>query len=246
VRIVTDPDDAADAPAADGGSLPGRRAVRSFVVRAGRITGAQSRALEELWPRFGLECGAQPLDPAAVFGRIAPLTVEIGFGSGEHLAALAQAHPGRDHLGIEVHPPGVGRLLLLAGRAGLTNLRIVCHDAVEVLERAVAPGSIDEFLILFPDPWPKKRHHKRRLIQPAFVRLVADRLRPGGVLRLATDWEPYAAQMLEVLGGCEMLENLSPAGAFMPRPEGRAPTRFEQRGTRLGHAVWDLAFRRRS
>jgi tRNA (guanine-N7-)-methyltransferase len=227
-------------------SLPAcRRAVRSFVVRAGRITEAQRRALDELWPRYGVDFSAVSLDPAGVFGRPAPLTVEVGFGNGEHLAALAAAQPERNFLGIEVHEPGVGHLLLLAERAGLTNLRVIRHDAVEVLEHMVPRASIDELLILFPDPWPKKRHHKRRLIQPAFVALAAARLKPGGVLRLATDWEPYAEQMLEVCGDCALLRNLAPAGGFMPRPDDRAPTRFERRGKRLGHDVRDLAFERR-
>ena len=169
--------------------------------------------------------------------------LEIGFGNGEHLAALAAAHPERDYFGIEVHRPGVGHLLLLASTNNLTNLRASSHDAVEVLRDQIAEGSLDEVLVLFPDPWHKKRHHKRRLIQPPFVELIASRLRQGGVLRLATDWEEYALQMLEVLSAAKTLFiNLSPTGDWMPRPEERAPTRFEKRGARLGHGVWDLAF----
>ena len=222
------------------------RAIRSFVVRAGRMTVGQSRALEDLWPRFGVEYSPQPLDLDALFGRTAPRTLEIGFGNGEHLAALARTHPERDYLGIEVHRPGVGHLLMLAAADQLTNIRTSQHDAVEVLREQIVPGALDELLLLFPDPWHKKRHHKRRLVQPPFVELVASRLRPGGVFRLATDWENYAAQMLEVLGAAPALfENLSATGDWMPRPEERAPTRFEKRGTRLGHGVWDLAFRRR-
>jgi tRNA (guanine-N7-)-methyltransferase len=222
-----------------------RRPIRSFVMRAGRMTAGQSRALEDLWPRFGLDYAAAPLDLPALFGRDAPRTLEIGFGNGEHLAKLAAAHPERDYLGIEVHRPGVGHLLMLAESAGLTNLRVSDHDAVEVLNQQIPPATLDEVLVLFPDPWHKKRHHKRRLIQPPFIELLATRLRPGGVLRLATDWEEYALQMLDVLRGAPALfANLSPGGDWMPRPEERAPTRFEKRGARLGHGVWDLAFRR--
>lgn len=220
------------------------RSIRSFVTRSGRITAAQQRALELLWPRYGVEFAAQPLERRALFGREAPFTVEIGFGNGENLLALASEHPGRDFLGIEVHRPGVGRLLLGLEARALGNVRVICHDAVEVLERQIAPQSVDEFLILFPDPWPKKRHHKRRLIQPPFAELLSSRLAEGGLLRLATDWQPYAEEMLETLAATAGLENLAPGGAFAPRPPERVPTRFEVRGERLGHEVWDLAFRR--
>jgi tRNA (guanine-N7-)-methyltransferase len=169
------------------GGEPPHRAIRSFVVRGGRITEAQERALVDLWPRFGLDHGADPLDLDAVYGRSAPRIVEIGFGNGENLAALAQARPDVDVLGIEVHRPGVGRLLLTADQLGLANLRVICHDAVEVLGQRIAPGSLDQVLIFFPDPWHKKRHHKRRLVQPGFAALVASRLKPGGIVRLATD-----------------------------------------------------------
>ncbi len=223
-----------------------RRSIRSFVVRAGRITVAQTRALEELWPRYGVEYSAVPLDLDTLFGRRAPRVVEIGFGNGEHLAALAALYPERDFLGIEVHRPGVGHLLLLASQNGSTNVRASCHDAVEVFQHQLAPDSLDDIYVLFPDPWHKKRHHKRRLIQPPFVALLVSRLRAGGVLHLATDWQPYAEQMLEVLRANAELENLSPTNDWMPRPEQRAPTRFEKRGARLGHGVWDLAFRRRA
>jgi tRNA (guanine-N7-)-methyltransferase len=222
------------------------RPIRSFVVRAGRLTAGQARALEDLWPRYGVEFSPAPLDFERVFDRAAPRTLEIGFGNGEHLAALAAAHPQRDYFGIEVHRPGVGHLLMLAAERGLTNVRASQHDAVEVLREQIAPGALDEVLILFPDPWHKKRHHKRRLIQPPFVELIGSRLRAGGVLRLATDWEEYARQMLDVLGAAGALfANESPSGDWMPRPEERTPTRFERRGARLGHGVWDLAFRRR-
>ena len=221
------------------------RPIRSFVMRTGRMTAGQTRALEDLWPRYGVEFSPQPLLLDALFGRVAPRTLEIGFGNGEHLAALATLHPERDYLGIEVHRPGVGHLLLLAATNNLTNVRASSHDAVEVLREQIAESSLDEVLVLFPDPWHKKRHHKRRLIQPPFVELIASRLRQGGVLRLATDWEEYALQMLEVLNAASALfANLSPARDWMPRPEERAPTRFEKRGARLGHGVWDLAFGR--
>jgi tRNA (guanine-N7-)-methyltransferase len=224
---------------------PRDRPIRSFVVRAGRMTTGQTRALEEFWPRYGVEFSPVSLDLDALFGRSAPRTFEIGFGNGEHLAALALAHPERDYFGIEVHRPGVGHLFMLAAANGSTNLRASQHDAVEVLREQIAPAALDELLLLFPDPWHKKRHHKRRLIQPPFVELAASRLKAGGVFRLATDWEEYAVQMLEVLGASSSFTNLSPSGGWMPRPDERAPTRFEKRGARLGHGVWDLAFARR-
>jgi len=223
---------------------PRRRAVRSFVVRAGRMTAAQERAWTELWPRYGIETGNALLDLRAIFGRDAPVTLEIGFGNGESLVALAAAHPERDFLGLEVHRPGVGHLMLRAEELGLTNVRAVCRDAVEVLQQCIAPGSLDEVLLYFPDPWPKKRHHKRRIVQPEFVALVASRLREGGTFRMATDWQPYSVHMLEVASGCARLRNASPDGGFVPRPDSRPLTRFERRGQRLGHGVWDLAFTR--
>jgi tRNA (guanine-N7-)-methyltransferase len=221
------------------------RPIRSFVMRAGRTTVGQARALEEYWPRYGVEYSPTPLALDALFGRVAPRTLEIGFGNGEHLVALATAHPERDYLGVEVHLPGVGHLLMLSAANNLTNVRASRHDAVEVLRGQVPPASLDEVLVLFPDPWHKKRHHKRRLIQPPFVELIASRMRVGGIFRLATDWEEYALQMLEVLTAADgLFANLSPSGDWMPRPEERAPTRFEKRGARLGHGVWDLAFSR--
>jgi tRNA (guanine-N7-)-methyltransferase len=225
-----------------------RRGIRSFVMRAGRMTVAQSRALRELWPRVGIDWppAQMPLDVNALFNRDAPLTVEIGFGNGATLARLAAAHPERNYLGIEVHPPGVGHLLLAAEAAQLGNLRIVAHDAVEVMRSALAESSIDELLLQFPDPWPKKRHHKRRLVQPEFALLAASRLRRGGAWRLATDWEPYALHMQETLNACALLENAAADGGAVPRPAWRELTRFEQRGRRLGHGVWDFEFRRRT
>jgi tRNA (guanine-N7-)-methyltransferase len=221
------------------------RSIRSFVTRAGRITAAQQRALETLWPQYGLDYRDEPLALAQLFGRGAPCTLEIGFGNGANLVALARAHPERNYLGVEVHRPGVGRLLLALEQESLGNVRVVCHDAVEVLERQIAPGSLAEILILFPDPWPKKRHHKRRLVQAAFVALAERALAAGGVLRLATDWQPYALEMLAVLSAVPGLRNLAADGGFVTRPAERAPTRFELRGTRLGHEVWDLAFAHR-
>jgi tRNA (guanine-N7-)-methyltransferase len=219
------------------------RTVRSFVTRAGRLTVAQERALVELWPKFGIAFEARPQDLDALFGRRAPRIMEIGFGNGDHLAALAGAHPECDYLGVEVHRPGVGHLLLAMERHALANVRIVCHDAVEVLEQQIPLRSLDEVIILFPDPWPKKRHHKRRLIQAPFVALLVERLKTGGLLRLATDWEAYAEQMLDVLEADPHLQNLAAPERFMPRAAARAQTRFERRGERLGHALWDLAYR---
>ncbi|MFZ9478986.1 MAG: tRNA (guanosine(46)-N7)-methyltransferase TrmB [Steroidobacteraceae bacterium] len=235
-------------PTAAAGSPPQRR-IRSYVLRAGRITAAQQRALQELWPRYGID-GPAPgvtayLDPQQLFGRVAPLAVEIGFGNGDNLLALARREPERNFLGLEVHRAGVGHLMHQAAEADLHNLRIACHDAVEVFSQQLAPGSVDEVLILFPDPWHKTRHHKRRLIQPEFVDLLASRLRLGGHLSLATDWEPYAIHMLEVIGANAALRNRAPTGSgYVPRPDWRALTRFERRGQRLGHGVYDLSFER--
>jgi tRNA (guanine-N7-)-methyltransferase len=219
-----------------------RRPIRSFVLRAGRITAAQERALQHLWPRYGLELGEVPFDWDAVFGRTAPRCLEIGFGSGELLAALAAANPAVDYLGIEVHRSGVGRLLLEAERLALSNLRIVCHDAVEVLATGMRDASLAEMLIFFPDPWHKKRHHKRRLVDPTFIAAAARKLAAGGILRLATDWQPYAERMLEVCNAEPTLVSLSPDRTYVARPSFRPPTRFERRGERLGHGVWDLAY----
>jgi tRNA (guanine-N7-)-methyltransferase len=221
-----------------------RRPIRSFVLRAGRVTAAQERALAELWPRYGLDFEGAPIDLDRAFGRSAPRCLEIGFGAGEVIGALAQTNPQVDYLGIEVHRSGVGRLLQLAARAELANLRVVCHDAVEVLASSVADRSFDSILIFFPDPWHKKRHHKRRLIDAPFVEMLADKLRSHGVLRLATDWRDYAEQMLAVCNACPRLVSQSTGHTYVTRPEFRPPTRFERRGTRLGHGTWDLAYSR--
>jgi tRNA (guanine-N7-)-methyltransferase len=218
--------------------------IRSFVVRAGRIGPGQARALATLAPRFVLPFVAAPVDFARVFGRVAPLAVEIGFGMGSAMAAIAAAAPGVDFVGIEVHPPGVGALLQRIDEMGLENVRIVQHDAVDVLESMIAPASLAAIRIFFPDPWHKKRHHKRRLIQAPFVRLLASRLAPGATLHCATDWLPYAEQMLAVLGAEPMLANAAGDG-FAPRPASRPTTKFEQRGLDRGHGVRDLVFTRR-
>lgn len=208
------------------------------------MTEGQSRALQELWPQFGIELEQQRLDLDEVFGRRAPRCVEIGFGIGEVIGSLAQANPQIDYLGIEVHRPGVGRLLQFCAASSLANVRIICHDAVEVLEQNIADASIDELLIFFPDPWHKKRHHKRRLVDAAFAQLLARKLRARGILRMATDWQDYAQQMLEVGNACAEFESLSSDRTFVERFHGRSATRFERRGERLGHGVWDLAYRR--
>jgi len=220
------------------------RPIRSFVRREGRITKAQERALTELWPRYGVDAGDAPLDFRALFGRAAPVHVEIGFGNGDVLAAMAARHPEYDYLGIEVHRPGIGALLRRLEAAGLGNARVMRADAKEVLARNIPDAALSAVNIFFPDPWPKKRHHKRRLIQPEFAELVRRKLQPGGMLHLATDWRDYAEQMLDVLSQTPGFENTAGAGAFAPRPEERPLTKFEQRGKRLGHEVYDLSFRR--
>lgn len=219
------------------------RTIRSYVLRQGRVSKAQRRACETLLPRFGIPFRAEPLDFDRVFGRRAPRILEIGFGMGETTAAIAEAHPETDFLGIEVHTPGVGSLLREIDARQLTNIRIVQHDAVEVLGQMIAPGSMDGMHVFFPDPWPKKRHHKRRLIQPGFVALLASRLKAGAYVHAATDWQEYAEQMLAVCSAEPCLENT--AAAFAERPDYRPLTKFEIRGLGLGHGVWDIVFRRR-
>jgi tRNA (guanine-N7-)-methyltransferase len=208
------------------------------------MTEAQARALDQFWSRYGIESGNTLLDLPRVFGRDAPRTLEIGFGNGENLAALAAAHPDQDFIGAEVHAPGVGQLLQKAAAAGLGNLRVTRQDAVELLRECMAPQSLDIILVLFPDPWHKKRHHKRRLINAGFAALAASRLKPGGTLQLATDWTPYAEWMCEVLNAAAEFSNRSPEGTYVPRNPGRLRTRFEARGERLGHAVHDLCYER--
>ena len=227
---------------------PPRRPIRSFVLRQGRLTPAQARAFAELWPRYGIDRppGAD-LDLAALFGNDQPVWLEIGFGNGETLATLAARHPERNFLGVEVHGPGVGHLLLACERLGLTNLRLLRQDAVDLLDSGLPPASLAGVYLLFPDPWPKQRHHKRRILNPAFLVKLARVLRPGGTFHAATDWEPYAQQMLEVLTAAgDQFHNTAGPGQFAPRPADRPLTKFERRGQGLGHGVWDLIFTRRA
>jgi len=223
-----------------------RHAIRSYVLRTGRITRAQTRALEELLPRFGIPYSESVLDLDAVFGRRAPRALEIGFGNGDTLIELASKTPETNFIGVEVHPPGIGHCLLAVESLGLSNVRVIAHDAVEVLAQQIPPASLDEVLIYFPDPWPKKRHHKRRIVQPEFAALVSDRLKPRGTFHLATDWEPYALHMLDVLNAEPQLVNAARDGRWIENPAARAATRFEQRGRRLGHEVFNLEYRRRA
>ena len=216
--------------------------IRSFVLRQGRVSKAQRHAVDTLLSVYGIPFAPGALDFERVFGRRAPTILEIGFGMGETTAAIAQAQPHNNYLGIEVHTPGVGALLKLIGAGSLANLRIVQHDAVEVLEHMIAPASLAGAHIFFPDPWPKKRHHKRRLIQPALVALLASRLAPGACLHAATDWEEYAGQILAVFAAEPGLANT--AEGFAPRPDYRPLTKFESRGLKLGHGVWDIVFRK--
>ncbi|MFM9271708.1 tRNA (guanosine(46)-N7)-methyltransferase TrmB [Halomonas elongata] len=223
-----------------------RRGIKSYVLRAGRMTAAQTRGLEEVWPRLGmtLDAGRQDLD--ALFGRRAPRVVEIGFGMGASLIEQAESHPDTDFIGIEVHAPGVGKLLDEADKRDLTNLRVYREDALTVLEHCLPESSLDTVQLFFPDPWPKKKHHKRRIVQPAFVELVRTRLKPGGTLHMATDWEAYAEWMAEVMAAAPGYANTADADTapYVPRPAYRPLTKFEARGERLGHGVWDLIHRR--
>lgn len=220
-----------------------RQPIRSFVLRQGRMSDGQKRAIDELLPRYGIPYAVGVLDYTACFGRQAPVVLEIGCGMGDTTAHIAAARPDTNFIGIEVHGPGVGNLCKLIEEQGLSNLRVMQHDATEVVRDMLAPDSLAGIHVYFPDPWPKKRHHKRRILQPAFVAQLASRLAPGGYLHCATDWEDYALHMLEVLGAEPLLENT--AADYAPRPEWRPLTKFEARGLRLGHGVWDLVFRRR-
>lgn len=221
------------------------RPIRSFVRREGRLTPGQQRAFETLWPRWGIDFAPVPLDLASVFGNTRPVYLEIGFGNGEGLIDMARRHPERNYLGIEVHGPGVGHLLRRIDEFGCTNVRVIRHDAVEVLDRMLPDQSFTGIFLFFPDPWHKKRHHKRRLVQPRFVDTVARLLKPGGVFHAATDWEDYAQHMITCLEqASDRFENTAGAGRFADRPSWRPLTKFEQRGRRLGHEVWDLVFRR--
>jgi tRNA (guanine-N7-)-methyltransferase len=221
-----------------------QRAIRSFELRQGRVTDAQKRAFTEHWPKFGLDYRGERRDFEQVFGRSAPRVVEIGFGNGEQLLYAAEHEPQHDLIGIEVHGPGVGRLLNGLAAQGAGNVRVYQHDAVEVLRDEIADGALAQVRIYFPDPWHKKRHHKRRLLQPAFVAMLCAKLAPGGLLHLATDWQPYAEHMWDVLDAEPRLRNLAGPRGAVPRPDWRRQTHFETRGLKLGHGVWDLLYQR--
>ena len=220
-----------------------RRPIRSYVLRQGRVSNAQQRAYDSLLPQFGIPFQSVTIDLDRAFGRRAPRVLEIGFGMGETTAQIAAAHPDTDYLGVEVHTPGVGGLLKLLAERALTNVRVIQHDAVEVLTHMLAPSSFEAVHVFFPDPWPKKRHHKRRLIQPQFVALLVERMKPGAYLHVATDWENYAEQILAVLCAEPLLVNTAPT--YAERADRRPLTKFETRGLKLGHRVWDIVFRRR-
>jgi tRNA (guanine-N7-)-methyltransferase len=226
----------------EGATTPHRRAIRSFVTRGGRITAGQQKAYDEHWPNWGLDLADGPVDLSAAFGRDAPVVLEIGFGMGQSLAETAAQNPHKNFIGIEVHRPGVGRLVYSMDEMGLDNIRIYCADAVAVIAQCIPRESLSSIQIFFPDPWHKKRHHKRRLIQSGFVQKLIPLLQVGGQLHLATDWQSYAEQMLKVLSANSDLQNSSPTGGYVPRPESRPITKFERRGARLGHGVWDLIF----
>ncbi|MCW8884765.1 MAG: tRNA (guanosine(46)-N7)-methyltransferase TrmB [Motiliproteus sp.] len=220
------------------------RSIRTFVMRTGRMTPAQEKALEEPWSVYGLEIEGGMLDFEQLFGRKAPVVLEIGFGMGDSLLAMAEAQPEMDFIGIEVHRPGVGRLLNNATKAGLSNLRVYKEDALEVLDRCIEDASLDCLQLFFPDPWPKKKHHKRRMVQPAFAQQLRLKLKIGGNFHMATDWEPYAEHMMEVMSVAEGYENAAGNGNYSPQPEHRPDTKFQRRGEKLGHGVWDLIFNR--
>ena len=229
--------------AADVGSVP-RRSVRSFVRRQGRLTPGQQRALKQYWPRYGLKLSSRPISLDSVFNRHAPCILEIGFGMGDALLELASRYPGNNYLGIEVHRPGVGSLLRRLAANHLHHVRVISEDATVVLQQMIADQALDAVYLFFPDPWPKKRHHKRRLVQHDFVALLRRKLRPGGVFHMATDWSDYARHMLQVVADDHGFVNLAGEGCFSPRPLYRPLTRFEQRGQRLGHEVFDLVWLR--
>ncbi len=223
---------------------PHLRTIRSFVMRAGRTTLGQERALEEVWPTFGLEVKNGKIDIAEVFGREADTVLEIGFGMGESLISMAQASPHLNFIGIEVHRPGVGRLLSRIDEEQLTNIRVYSEDAIEVLEHCISDSSLFTLQLFFPDPWHKKKHHKRRIVQPGFAQMIRAKLRVGGCFHMATDWQPYAEHMMEVMEVAEGYTNAAGAGEYSPQPEARPVTKFQRRGERLGHGVWDLIYER--
>ena len=220
------------------------RRIRSFVKREGRLTTGQQRALDELFPRYGLTMQQSPIDLKDVFGRTAPVVFEIGFGNGTSLSEMAVNHPEQNYIGVEVHRPGVGNLLLQIEQLGLNNLRVINDDAVDVLKQMIADDSLDAVYLFFADPWHKKKHHKRRIVQKEFVELLRKKLKTGGVFHMATDWQDYAEHMMQVMSEVEGFENIAGQGAYTPRPDYRPMTKFEQRGHRLGHGVWDLLFKK--
>ncbi|UVC28676.1 tRNA (guanosine(46)-N7)-methyltransferase TrmB [Pantoea sp. SOD02] len=230
-------------PEFDENGRPLRR-IRSFVRRQGRLTKGQQLALDNLWPEMGVEFQQEPLDLVKLFGRDAPVVLEIGFGMGASLVTMAQNNPHQNFLGLEVHAPGVGACLASAKEAGVENLRVMCHDAVEVLQKMIPDNSLRMVQLFFPDPWHKARHNKRRIVQVPFAELVMRKLKLGGVFHMATDWEAYAEHMLEVMSSIDGYKNQSESNNYVPRPETRPLTKFEQRGQRLGHGVWDLMFER--
>ncbi len=221
-----------------------KKSIRSYVVRAGRMTDGQRNAFENSWATYGLKLADGAIDTDAVFGRMGPKVLEIGFGMGDSLLQMAIAEPATDFIGIEVHPPGVGTIMNAAQSEGVSNLRVYLADANDVLEECFAAQSIDRLQLYFPDPWHKKKHNKRRIVQPQFIQLVRQKLRPGGVLHMATDWQHYAEQMLETLDEAEGFENTAGVGQYSPRPDYRPITKFEKRGERLGHGVWDLLYKK--
>lgn len=218
------------------------RTVKSFVLRAGRVTEGQQKALDDVWPQMGLELSQGLLDLDVVFGREAPVVLEIGFGMGDSLVEMANDQPEKNYIGIEVHRAGVGRLLSNADKQGLTNIRVFCHDAIDILAQCIPDGSLDCIQLFFPDPWHKKRHHKRRIVQSEFAQTLRKKLKVGGVFHMATDWENYAEHMMEVMSAEEGYANVAGEGVYSPQPKWRPVTKFQKRGERLGHGVWDLMF----
>ena len=219
------------------------RRIRSFVRREGRMTPSQQRAMDELWPRYGVEADGQSIDFVSLFGREAPVVVEIGFGNGEAMLHMAQLHPEWNFLGIEVHRPGVGALMLRLEELSINNVRLMSEDAVEILTTQLAATSVDKLLLFFPDPWHKKKHHKRRIVQAEFAQLVRSKLKHGGEFHMATDWQPYAEHMMVVMEQAEGYTNKAGKGAYCEAPDYRPVTKFERRGRRLGHGVWDLIYK---
>ncbi|MBD3612498.1 MAG: tRNA (guanosine(46)-N7)-methyltransferase TrmB [Hydrogenovibrio crunogenus] len=221
-----------------------KRRIKSFVLRQGRLSQAQQNAIDTMWPQYGLTLEDKLLDFNTLFGREAPTIIEIGFGMGNSLAAMAEAHPENNYIGIEVHRPGVGALLKLVAEKGLTNVRVFNEDAIEVLNRQIPKNSLSAVYLFFPDPWHKTKHKKRRILQAEFAEKIAQYLAPGGQFHMATDWEDYALHMMSVMSAAKGYRNISGEGQYTPRPDYRPLTKFEQRGHRLGHGVWDLVFER--